>query len=252
MLVWVVWGVCLLALLYIESAGVAFVPLELTYLLIFLVVALPFLPFIPMIIDAFSMLLGSSLTSTFYGNSKEAEEILRNGIPAIATIESIGETDKASVTINDQPYLKLVFQIDDGRREPYQVEMNLLVPRARIPAFQPGNSFQVRVSREDESRIVMCSEPEETRLLEFGKLQRRKGEPATAKLISIRDAGKSSNFKFLTKLTWEIQPHGGKRYQKTFEKELTTAQARQLKSKEGDSFNAHITKDRDYLSVDSG
>ena len=90
----------------------------------------------------------------FFGGSPKTRRILKYGRPARATIRSVGESSMGgAATVNDQPYLGLTLEVDDGSRAPYVVTLDTIIPRAIVPQFRPGAVIPVKVDREDPQEV---------------------------------------------------------------------------------------------------
>jgi hypothetical protein len=93
---------------------------------------------------------------SFFGGSPRTRRILRTGRPAQATIQSIGESSTGgTTTVNDQPYLGLTLEVNDGSRAPYVVTLDTIIPRTALPQFQPGAVIPVKVDREDPLKVAI-------------------------------------------------------------------------------------------------
>ena len=91
---------------------------------------------------------------SFFGGSPRTRRILKTGRPAQGTIQSIGESGMGgTTTVNDQPYLGLTLEVDDGYRAPYIVSLDTIIPRAVLPQFQPGAVIPVKVDPEDPQEV---------------------------------------------------------------------------------------------------
>lgn len=120
---------------------------------------LSLLMFAPVILIIYLFIIPAfkSLTSnTFLGKGKEAKRILQTGYPAKATVLSIGESSGGgTISINDQPYLNIRLLVDDGKKKPYEVSINTLIPRSAVAQFQPGAVFKVKVDPDDPQKIAI-------------------------------------------------------------------------------------------------
>jgi len=259
-LFWGIWIVLLFVFIFLASEGILsehFGP-DFEVCPIILLALLPFLAFIPLIFESFSALFGFSKSSLLFGRGRDAERILEIGRQAEATVVSLTETDQGTVTINGQPYLKLTLEVDDGRST-YTVTHNTIIPRSAIPAFQPGSVFSVRVDQEDPEKIVLVSGgTSQEGWITFGAGDNdsprlgKDSTAATAKLLSISDTGRSSKFRPVVKLSWEIAPHGKRPYKVSLQKALPTAVVRLLQSRQSSNpiFNARIDKtNKRYFEV---
>lgn len=125
----------------LESAG--FLPGLITAVCVILIVVLSLLPFIgPMF--------------SFFGGSGETKRILREGRPATGKIISIGESSQGgTITVNDNPYLGISMEVNDGFRTPYVVSVDTIVPRYAIPQYQPGAVLNLMVDKEDNEKVAI-------------------------------------------------------------------------------------------------
>jgi hypothetical protein len=121
------------------------VAIGITVVCIGMIVVLSFLPFIgPMF--------------SFFGGSAETKRILREGRPATGKIISVGESSQGgTITVNDQPYLGISMEVNDGFRTPYVVSIDTIVPRYAIPQYQPGAVLNVMVDKDDPEKVVIIS-----------------------------------------------------------------------------------------------
>ncbi|MEA2022949.1 MAG: hypothetical protein U9N79_01520 [Actinomycetota bacterium] len=91
------------------------------------------------------------------GGGRRSKQIRFSGRPAAATVLSIGEaSSRASVTTGGQPYLRLVLQIDDRTRPPYEVTINTTIRHYQLAQFQPGSVVAVRVDQDDPQVVVVA------------------------------------------------------------------------------------------------
>jgi hypothetical protein len=59
------------------------------------------------------------------------------------------------VTVNNQPYLNLTVEVDDGSRAPYVVSFDTVIPLASVPQFQPGALIRLKVDPDDPQKVVI-------------------------------------------------------------------------------------------------
>ncbi|MGD8717346.1 MAG: hypothetical protein PVH29_00860 [Candidatus Zixiibacteriota bacterium] len=91
---------------------------------------------------------------SFFGGSPKTRRILKYGRPAQAIVRSIGESSLGgTTTVNDQPYLGLTLEVDDGYQAPYLVQVDTIIPRSLIPQFQPGAVIPVKVDPKDPQEV---------------------------------------------------------------------------------------------------
>lgn len=206
----------------------------------------------------------------FWGKGKRAKSILVNGRQARATLLEIGENSGGgTVTINDDPYLNLRLEIDDGVNKPYEVSLDAVISRFVVPQFQPGVAFPVRVDTSNPENIVYDSNqaaldgtgmilqgtrpqisglnrtPEETEVV------RKRGIKATAKITAVEPTGRSHDFKPLVKVVYEVIIPGEDPYEITAELPIPTHMVEQFKGVIGKVFPAKVhPEDRNKISVD--
>jgi len=102
-----------------------------------------------------AVFIGPALS--FFGGGPATRRILKYGRPATAVIKSIGESSQGGViTVNDQPYLNLILEVNDGARAPYVVSLDTIIPRFAVPQFQPGAVIAVKVDPNDTEKIAIA------------------------------------------------------------------------------------------------
>lgn len=205
----------------------------------------------------------SNSGNTFFGGGKEAGRILATGRPATATVLSIDENSGGGVlTINDQPYLNLKLQIDDGKAEPYQISFDTVIARADVPKFQPGAVFPVKIDPNNPQKVTLDPDAPLSTASKFGfgsrswsdedrKLLEEKGIVGAAKLAAVEETGKSEDLLLLVKLTWNVAAPGIENYTTTSEVAFPTHSAQQMKTAVGKTFPARLHPlDRTKIKVD--
>lgn len=225
------------------------------------VFALSILPFV----GIFKGMFGGKGYNFFWGTGKLAKQILASGSDATATIVSIGENSGGgTVTINDQPLLNIVLQIDDNYAPTYEVSFDTIVPRSAVPQFQPGASFAVKVDRADKNNVVLNQQlsgalsNSSSMPIFKGKdwtendhrLLKESGIDALAKLISIEDTGKSEDFNPIIKIGYEVYIPGESSYDLEKEIAMPTDVVLKLKTLIGKSYKAKVhPDDRNKITV---
>lgn len=81
------------------------------------------------------------------------KKILKIGRPALAEIVNIKESDEGTVTLNEQPFVTLVMEVNDGV-EKYETEFKTIIGRLDIPKFQPGKKFAVKIDPNNKMKIA--------------------------------------------------------------------------------------------------
>ena len=217
-------------------------------------VVLSLLPFSAM----FKGLFGGKGFNFFWGAGRKAKEIQANGRPASAILVEIGENSGGgTITINDQPYLNLKLQIDDGHSQPYEVSFDTVVPRSAMPQFQPGAMFPVRVDNNDPQTVVYDPEGA-TRVRAVAAsdgfptvggegwteadrvLLEQEGKDGMVKVLGVEDTGRSEDLEPVVNMTYEAYLPGEEPY--TFSKELAmpTKIAQNAKTVVGKTFPARV------------
>lgn len=82
------------------------------------------------------------------------KKILETGRPGKAKIISISESDKGTITANNQPLTKLELEIYDGNKPSYKIIKEMIIPRLDVPKFQSGEIIKVKIDQKDPKRIV--------------------------------------------------------------------------------------------------
>jgi hypothetical protein len=225
---------------------------------VILVIVLSLFPFI----GIFKGMFGGKGIGFFWGNGKQAAQILANGKSATATLLKIGENSGGGIaTINDQPLLCLTLLIEEGSSAPYQVSFDTIVPRTILPQLQPGVKFPVKVDATDknlvvynESGAVSAKTPsvggknwtEEDRIL-----LEKSGIDAMALLMSMKDTGRSEDFKPIAEITYEVYISGEAPYKIEKEIPIPPEAVQLMRSAVGKTFKARVhPNDRQKISVD--
>jgi hypothetical protein len=187
----------------------------------------------------------------FLGNGRESRRILKFGKPAVAKILEIGESSEGGViTINEQPYLGIKLEIDDGKKTPYAVSFDTLIPRSAVPQFQPGAAFAVKIDPNDPQKVVLDTSGEEIKEYEgWSEKEVKEAKKGKAKVLEIRDTGRSENFKPVVKVTWEVIPQRGSLYTYTREYVFPTSTVQALKSSKGKAHTCKINPNDPYKII---
>lgn len=228
-------------------------------LLIISVVVVSILPFIKIFKGFFSGRYGF-----FWGRGALANQVLQSGTPAIATVKSIGENSGGgTMTINGQPVLNLILEIQIDSKPPYEVSFDTIVSRSAVPQFQPGASFAVRVDPNNLQNVVFDSSGtqrhsrptvggEDWTEMDIELLQ-NEGIDGMAKIISINDTGQSKDFQPVVKVVYEVFLPGESSY--TIERELAlpTIAIQKLQGCIGKTYKARVhpyNKERMVVNID--
>lgn len=93
---------------------------------------------------------------SFFGGSPAERRIRATGRPAKGKVLSLAENSGGGVvTVNNQPYLNLTLEVDDGSRAPYVVSFDTVIRRAAVPQFQPGALIRLKVDPNDPQQVVI-------------------------------------------------------------------------------------------------
>lgn len=105
----------------------------------------------------FGVMFISGLLITFLPglSSRTEKKILKTGRPAKGVIKEIGESRIGTVKINGQPLVNLKLEVDDGMRTPYIVNLEIVIPRLSLPAFQPGLEIPLKVDPGDHRKVAI-------------------------------------------------------------------------------------------------
>jgi hypothetical protein len=68
-------------------------------------------------------------------------QVVSSGLPATAKILAITDT---GTTINQNPVIHFLLQVQPSDRSAFQAETEKLVPRLQVPRFQPGSFVAVK------------------------------------------------------------------------------------------------------------
>ncbi|MBA3806570.1 MAG: hypothetical protein H0X14_12775 [Acidobacteria bacterium] len=82
----------------------------------------------------------------------QAQTLIATGEPAQAKILRMWDT---GTTLNDNPKVKFLLEIQPSGRAPYQAEVKCYVSRLRLPQVQPGNVIAVKIDRQDATKIAL-------------------------------------------------------------------------------------------------
>gem|GEM_PF-592002 len=214
------------------------------------------------LLDSFSMIF-RGFTNPFLGSGKKAKYILENGIPATATVLSLGENSKGgTVTINDQPYLNIKLKIDDYKNKPYEISFDTVIPRSDVPQFQIGAFFPVKIDPNDPKVVVIDINAlshiyitdEDNNITEDDKKEiMTNGIDAKAVLISLKDTGKSKDFKPIAEACWEITINNNDKYNIIIKSAVAYDKIEEIKKILNVTFSAKVhPKNRNKVKIEMG
>jgi hypothetical protein len=100
---------------------------------------------------AILMLSGCAIADRMSGVS-EARALQSTGERATATILQIWDTD---ITINNDPVVGFLLEVNLPGRPAYQAKTKLLISRIDIPRVQPGAVVPVRIDPHNPNRVAL-------------------------------------------------------------------------------------------------
>lgn len=81
------------------------------------------------------------------------QKLLEEGVPAQATILKIWDT---GVTLNDNPQVGMLLEVQPQGHEPFRVEMKSIISRIAIAQIQPGRVVPVRYDPQNPSKVALA------------------------------------------------------------------------------------------------
>ncbi len=80
-------------------------------------------------------------------------DLLASGETAQATIVNLWQT---GTSVNDQPLIGMLLQVQPASGQPYQVQTTQLISMLQIPQFQPGRKLLVKVDPKNPQRVAIA------------------------------------------------------------------------------------------------
>ncbi len=80
-------------------------------------------------------------------------QLLATGESAQATIVYLWDT---GTTVNDNPLVGLLLQVQPAGRPAYQVQTTHLISRLQIPQFQPGRMLAVKIDPQNPQKVAIA------------------------------------------------------------------------------------------------
>jgi hypothetical protein len=117
-----------------------------------LAVGIYFAPVMGSITGAIFIIVFGWVYFAFFRGLGGSKKILETGLPAQATILEVRDT---GVTVNNDPQIKLILQVNPQTGMPYQVEVKLLISRLETYKFQPGMVLPVKYDPNDTSKVAI-------------------------------------------------------------------------------------------------
>lgn len=81
------------------------------------------------------------------------EKLLQEGIPAQATIIKIWDT---GITLNDNPQVGMLLEVQPTGQPPFRVEMKSIISRIALAQIQPGRIVPVKYDPQDPSKVALA------------------------------------------------------------------------------------------------
>jgi hypothetical protein len=159
-----------------------------------------------------SVLSGSTLLIIrAFRASGTDRELERRGLPATGVVREIGEIG-GTMTVNDNPVLRLVLEVHHARPEPYTVELETLIPRYALPMVQPERNLPLLVHPENRERLAIAWDAEDIRPPVYGvafsaeeeRLLDECGRRGMTTILEVRDSGRARGFQVLVELRLRI------------------------------------------------
>jgi hypothetical protein len=88
-----------------------------------------------------------------FGGMSKQRQILQTGEAAQAKILRIWDT---GTSLNDNPQVGMLLEVQAAGRPPFQVETKAFVSRLRLPAIQPGQTVPVRFDPANPNNIALA------------------------------------------------------------------------------------------------
>ncbi len=87
------------------------------------------------------------------GMSNPNKDLLTTGVGGMATIVNLWDT---GTTVNDNPMIGMLLEIQPASGTPYQAKTSLLISRLQIPQYQPGRKLAVRIDPRNPQRVAIA------------------------------------------------------------------------------------------------
>lgn len=105
-----------------------------------------------LLLAAASLLAACSAIVGRYSGRTEACAIIADGVPASARVRELVDT---GISINDDPVIEFVLEVDTGDRQAHAARARALVSRLDLPAVQPGRVFAIHYDPEQPGRAAI-------------------------------------------------------------------------------------------------
>ena len=82
-----------------------------------------------------------------------AMKLNQNGLPGIATINSIAESGEGSDPVNKAYDIGVCVPLENG--EGYDTTVHQYLPAEAVNAYQPGGKFKIKADPDDTSKVML-------------------------------------------------------------------------------------------------
>jgi hypothetical protein len=82
-----------------------------------------------------------------------AMKLNQNGLPGVATINSITESGEGSDPVNKDYDIGVSVELENGQR--YDTVVHQYLTQDAVNAYQPGGRFQVKADPDDTSKVML-------------------------------------------------------------------------------------------------
>jgi hypothetical protein len=82
-----------------------------------------------------------------------AMKLNQNGLPGVATINSITESGEGSDPVNKAYDLAVSVQLENG--ESYDTTVHQYLTEDAVKAYQPGGKFEIKADPDDTSKVML-------------------------------------------------------------------------------------------------
>jgi hypothetical protein len=197
-----------------------------------------------------SVLIFRSLRAVSGGRSRRYLE--EHGRRASGVVLAVGESSEGGImTVNENPYLNVRFEVHDGTRTPYEVALDQVVPRFAVPQVQPGHILPLKVHPEKPRWLMIDWAAEDVPPLRVGlefseaeeRLLKSRGREGTARLLSLEDTGRSENFLPVCRVKMIVTLPGGEPYDNEVEMPLPPSAVERVRESLGGSVRCLVNPD---------
>jgi hypothetical protein len=195
-----------------------------------------------------TVLIFRGLRSAFGGSRRYLEE---HGRRASGVVLGVGESGAGVMTVNEDPVLAVRFEVHDGVRTPYEVTLDLAIPRFAVPQVQPGKILPLKVHPEKPKRLMIDWAAEDVPPLRVGaafseaeeRLLKDRGREGTAQLLSLEDTGRSENFLPVCRVNLRVTLPGEESYENEVEMPLPPSAVERVRGSLGGSVRCLVNPD---------